>query len=373
MYFAKHKFPKYLIFSVLLTICTNSVWANIETNLPKNSNLMNNSAFWILGLLAVILLLFIGAVGRAIKNIATTTVSYPANKNQSTTRILGLIIAMGLCCTPFVQAQETAETTAAVSGLTGDFQALNTGVFWVLLSAVIFEAFILLVLLRILQKLVRTASALKGVTEEKSLFDLATFVSAMNASVPVERENDVMTEHVYDGIRELDNDLPPWWKYGFYLTIVVSIIYFIGYHVTQSFPLQLEEYNKELADAKIAKEAYLKNAGEQLDENNVTSISDPSALDLGKNLYKEKCIACHGAIGEGGVGPNLTDEYWLHGGGIKNIFKSIKYGIPAKGMIAWQGQLKPVEMQQISSYILSLKGTNPPGAKESQGDKYSGD
>ena len=76
---------------------------------------------------------------------------------------------------------------------------------------------------------------------------------------------------------------------------------------------------------------------------------------------------CHGQKGEGLVGPNFADEYWIHGGGIKNVFKVIKYGVPDKGMIAWQAQLKPADMQKVGSYILTLQGTNPPNPKAPQG------
>lgn len=192
----------------------------------------------------------------------------------------------------------------------------------------------------------------------------------MNDSVPVERETEVMTNHTYDGIYELDNNLPPWWKAMFYATIVFSVIYLVHYHILDTGDLQDQEYEKEMADAKTEIEAYLATSANNVDESNVTMVEEPARLESAKQLYVEKCAACHGQAGEGGVGPNLTDAYWLHGGDIKDIFKTIKNGVPEKGMIPWKAQLSPVQIQDISSYIISLEGSNPPNAKEPQGDLY---
>lgn len=189
-------------------------------------------------------------------------------------------------------------------------------------------------------------------------------------AVPLEKEADVMLDHEYDGIRELDNSLPPWWKYGFYLTIVFGVFYMLNYHVIGSGKLQLEEYEEQLALAEAEKQERLKEIAAIVDENTVTIMEDEVALNEGKKIFDEKCAVCHGYQGEGGVGPNMTDDYWIHGGSINDIFKVIKYGVPQKGMIAWQAQITPVDMQKLSSYITSLAGTNPPNAKEPQGDLY---
>ncbi len=193
---------------------------------------------------------------------------------------------------------------------------------------------------------------------------------ALNDSVPVEREKEVMTDHEYDGIKELDNNLPPWWLYGFYITIVFSVIYMFHYHVLGTGPSSAQEYATELAVAEEARTAYLAEMGEVIDEYSVVRISDADMLAKAGVAFIEKCAPCHTPSGGGSVGPNLTDEYWVHGGSINDIFRVIKYGVPEKGMIPWQGILTPEEMQAISSWIMDLQGTNPEGGLPPQGELY---
>ncbi|WP_345267915.1 cbb3-type cytochrome c oxidase N-terminal domain-containing protein [Nibrella viscosa] len=185
--------------------------------------------------------------------------------------------------------------------------------------------------------------------------------------LPMSQENDLMMEHNYDGIHELDNPTPPWFMYLFYGTIAFGVVYLIAYHVISTGDLQIDEYTKEVAIAEQQREAYLKKVAGNINENTVTVLADAKGLESGKALYTQYCTACHGEQGEGKVGPNLTDEYWLHGGQINEIFHTIMEGIPEKGMIAWKNQLNPLQIQQISSYILSLKGTHPANPKEPQG------
>jgi cytochrome c oxidase cbb3-type subunit 3 len=189
-------------------------------------------------------------------------------------------------------------------------------------------------------------------------------------SVPVAKEKDILLDHDYDGIKELDNNLPPWWKYGFYVTILFAFFYLIGYHVTGTGKLQLAEYSDELLLAQKQKEERLKNLTDNVNEDNVTILHETTAVSSGKETYEKFCAACHLVTGGGQVGPNLTDDNWLHGGGIRNIFKTITYGVPGKGMISWKSQLSPKQIQQVASYILTLHGTNPPDAKEPQGEKW---
>lgn len=186
--------------------------------------------------------------------------------------------------------------------------------------------------------------------------------------VPVEREGDILLHHDYDGIRELDNHLPPWWVNMFILTIIWAVGYMWYYHWGGAGLNQAEQYKKEVEKAQKEIAVALAGKAEAIDESNVVALTESGALGEGELIYKNACAACHGTNGEGTVGPNLTDENWIHGGGIKNIFKTVKYGVPEKGMIAWASQLQPADMQKVSSYILSLGGTNPANPKAPQGE-----
>lgn len=201
-------------------------------------------------------------------------------------------------------------------------------------------------------------------------FNMPNFWDKVNASVAIEHEKDVLLDHNYDGIQELDNNLPPWWKYGFYVTIIWAFGYMAYYHVMGG-PSSEKEFEREMAQAKIEVEEYMRANAGKVDESNVT-LADASGLAEGKQLFTANCAACHGNVGEGNaVGPNLTDQYWLHGGSLVDVFKSVKYGWPAKGMKSWQQDLTPVQIKNVASYIQSIQGSNPPNAKAPQGELYT--
>ena len=188
--------------------------------------------------------------------------------------------------------------------------------------------------------------------------------------VPKEKEQDIDLGHDYDGIRELDNSLPPWWLWLFYICIFWSAVYLWYYHVSDRGPSQEEEYIHEMAAAEDAKSRYLASQANAIDETSVIVVNDEVALAEGKEIYVANCLVCHGAQGEGGVGPNFTDKYWIHGGSVNDIFSTIKYGVPEKGMISWKAQLRPAAMQKVASYILSFQGTNPENQKAPEGELY---
>lgn len=187
-------------------------------------------------------------------------------------------------------------------------------------------------------------------------------------SKPIEAEGELILDHNYDGIKELDNSLPPWWLYGFYASIIFGAVYLVRFHIFNG-DNQYDELNNELAQAKIDIEAYKKTAKDLVDFNTVTVLTDASDINSGKNIFNQNCVACHMADGGGGIGPNLTDQHWILGGGIKNIFKTISEGGRAgKGMISWKNDLKPAEIAQVASYILTFQGTTPANPKVAEGD-----
>ena len=192
----------------------------------------------------------------------------------------------------------------------------------------------------------------------------------LTKSEPIENEANLLLHHDYDGIKELDNNLPPWWVYLFYVTIFFGVIYLVRYEMMGA-DNQEEELKKELAQAKIEVEEYMKTAPDLMDENSVTQLTDKADVDAGKAIFQTNCVACHRADAGGQIGPNLTDDHWILGGGIKNIFHTITNGgRDGKGMIAWGGTLKPKEIQKVASYILSLQGSKPAGGKEPEGEVW---
>ena len=188
----------------------------------------------------------------------------------------------------------------------------------------------------------------------------------MTRAVPIEKEADILLDHDYDGIKELDNPLPPWWKYGFYFTIAVAIIYTFNFHFGGTGKDPEQEYAAEMIEGEKQEEIYKAKTKNLVDENNV-GMSDASGIDAGKTIFLQTCVACHGTKGEGLIGPNLTDNYWIHGSTMNNIYNTIKIGYPEKGMQSWQSMYSPIQIKHLASFIASLKGTNPPNAKAPQG------
>lgn len=187
-------------------------------------------------------------------------------------------------------------------------------------------------------------------------------------SKPIEEEQEIILDHNYDGIKELDNKLPPWWVYMFYATILFGVIYLARFHVFGDYD-QDTEYLTEitLAEAEIAE--YKKNAKDLVDVNTVELLTDASDISAGKKIFETNCVACHMPDGGGGIGPNLTDRNWILGGGIKNVFNTISEGgRDGKGMVAWKQSLKPAEMAQVASYVLTFQGTTAANPKVAEGD-----
>ena len=188
---------------------------------------------------------------------------------------------------------------------------------------------------------------------------------------PIAEEKDLVIDHEYDGISELDNPVPAWFNGLFYASVVFAVVYLCVYHVFGWGMNQDQEYAFEMAKAEAARQEWLAQAANNVDENTVEVDVRPETITAGAAIYTQNCAVCHGNVGEGGIGPNLADEYWLHGGEVHDVFRIVKYGVLDKGMVPWEQSLTPVQIAEVSNYILTLRGTNPPNAKEPQGQKVS--
>lgn len=196
-------------------------------------------------------------------------------------------------------------------------------------------------------------------------------VSKLLSLRPIEEEKDLEIEHEYDGIKELDNPVPAWFNALFYSTITFGVVYLLVYHVFGWGPNQDQEYQREMALAEKAKQEFLAQSANLIDESTIEIDATGTLAASGKAIYMSNCAVCHGNAGEGGIGPNLTDEYWLHGGDIKDVFTVVKYGVPEKGMVPWEQTLTPGQIAEVSNYIITLAGTNPPNPKDPQGEKVA--
>ncbi len=216
--------------------------------------------------------------------------------------------------------------------------------------------------------------------------------------------NEEILDHEYDGIQEMDNNLPRWWLYLFYFSIVFAVVYMLYFHLFGIGYLQEDEYLQAMNPNYVRVDAsngeflgflpayhppIYKQGGDMTprraalaggkamavtvqtaatDTVVYMAVTDAARLMNGADIFKANCATCHGQLGEGGIGPNLTDDYWLHGDGMSNVVKSVKYGYPSKGMISWRLMLKPEQIIDVSSHVLTLRGTNPPNPKAPQGE-----
>jgi cytochrome c oxidase cbb3-type subunit 3 len=202
------------------------------------------------------------------------------------------------------------------------------------------------------------------IEEVPALVSLKKVNQVLTDAVPIEEEHKILMEHEYDGIQELDNNLPPWWVWGFYATIVFSFIYLINYHILGVSDLQIKAYDKEIKVAEKEVQAYLNKMAMNVDETSATLLTDASDLSAGAGIFAANCVACHKTKGEGEIGPNLTDNTWIYGYDIKDVFKTVKNGT-ANGMPEHSSKFNPVQIQQVASYVLSLpavKGLAPQGS-----------
>ncbi len=369
----KKFFKKYSWLKLKVIIATVLLFPSVvfAAGPPATSELSNPLAIVLLiviaGLLLVIALLANVVIGAAKLNLQRFI---DEKKKNNTGKIASIIL---LCCltTAAFAADAPAATVAADTSIAG----LSLTSFYILLSVIFLELIILVVLLLNLKKLLKqeavAVQSTDGTVATETSF--SNWWNNFNKFKPIKEESQIDLGHDYDGIRELDNRLPPWWLYGFYVCIIFAAIYLYRYHVAHSAPLSGEELKIEMAKADADKQEYLKKSANNIDETTAKLLTDPKDLDAAKKIFSTICAACHKPDGGGLVGPNLTDDYWLHGGNVKDIFKTIKYGYPDKGMKSWKDDYTPLQIEQLASYIKSLRGTNPPNPKDPQGTLYKED
>lgn len=315
-------------------------------------------------ILMMILLLVIAMLANLLLGVAQVKMekerkATPAAKAAAVVTILFLLFS-----SPLLAQDKAAEAAAAAdTGIAG----MSSISFYIMTSVVFVELIVILVLLmnvRILLKAEKESVEAAPAAAAVKL-KLGNLWMRLNSFRPAEQEADIDLGHDYDGIRELDNRLPPWWLYGFYLTIIVAFIYLYRFHVSHTAPGSAEEYTTAVATADQEVKEYLKKKGDLVDENTVTLLTSESELAEGKTIFMKSCVACHKEDGRGDVGPNLTDDYWLHGADVKSVFKTIRYGINA--MPKWETSYSNKQIAELTSYVKSLKGTKPANAKAPQG------
>ena len=294
------------------------------------------------------------------------------DKNKATSKLAALSLMMLLS---FISKNVAAQVT-----ITNDivklpnYGGLSASTFYLLVAVIATEFFSILFMVfsirRIHTELLPAKAAAIAKQSALATLWLKLDKKLFTKAIPIEQEADALLDHNYDGIQELDNALPPWWKYGFIITIGFAFVYMLNFHVLGNGKNPTEEYQAEMNNAQIEKEAYEAKNKDRIDEAHVP-LADAAGLQTGKVNFLANCVACHGVNGEGGVGPNLTDEFWLHKGSLNDIYNTIKKGYPDKGMQSWATKFNPKEMSQLAGFITTLKGTKPAGGKAPQGDLFS--
>ncbi len=324
-------------------------------------NFLENPVVWLLiiGLGFVVFL----------KEVLASTVINKVNKlmPKNYTRVQGIISFLFLFLTPLILAK-------AINLYQNPFSFLETPLIWIGLIAfglVVFAKEMLTI--TGVKKLEETEMIKAGINPDEvdNWAWSKKLINKWTEAKAIEEEEEIILDHNYDGIRELDNNLPPWWKYMFYISIIFAIIYLVRYEILGADNQEME-YKQSVAQAKrelIAFKSTLKDA--IIDAETVTVLTSEDDLNRGKAVFNLNCASCHIGDGGGGIGPNLTDKYWILGGGIKNVFTTISNGgRDGKGMIAWNKTLKPKDIQKVASYIMTLQGTTPAKPKASQGVLY---
>jgi cytochrome c oxidase cbb3-type subunit 3 len=345
---------------------------------PPQPSTMENPLVLALLVLMVLLALAIAILANTVNSAASVfrdkmRAQKEEEENKSSGGITATLLITGLLLSISGIAQVKPAADAAQAVVDNTINGLAPMTFYMLMLVLSVEILIIIVLIYQLKWLMGIEK--KAVTVEvkeetvKVKSGITAWWNRINKSIAIEKEKDIDLDHDYDGIRELDNTIPPWWRLAFAFTILFAVVYLYRYHVAKSAPLQIEEYQIAMQKGEEEKNAYLKLTASNVDENSV-KLLDVAGIDAGKTLFKTNCVACHGPEGQGLVGPNLTDTYWIHGGDIKDVFKTIKYGWPEKGMRSWKEDFSPIQIAQLASFVKSLGGTSPANPKAPEGTLF---
>ncbi|MFT3904043.1 MAG: cbb3-type cytochrome c oxidase N-terminal domain-containing protein [Niabella sp.] len=323
----------------------------------------------VLALVVIFLFFIIAVLGFTLQSAMELYKDKKKKEKESSGTAMKAMVMIGLLClTSFtVMAQAAPDAAAAVKEATFSNSKLLR---YLLLFIIVLEFIAILYFVKWI-KFFTGIEEMQQAKDKKGFFSssFSKWWTKVNKLKPIEEEASLDVGHSYDGIHELDNATPPWFTVAFIASIIFGLGYLWRYHVAESAPDQYQEYENSVTEAKMKLEAYMKSQGDQVDETNVVMLG-ASDIDAGKTLFAANCSVCHGDKGQGGVGPNLTDDYWLHGGKINDIFKTIKLGVVEKGMQSWKDVFSGNQIAQLSSYIKTLHGTNPPGGKEPQGEVF---
>ena len=364
----KNCMNKQKIVTAFFLLIGSTLFAQISPAAPSAVPAGSNMLEILLIITAFVLIFVIWGMGQVLVALSRQLLEKTSEASKSAVFSVLLILSL-------LSENAHAQTVAvdAAAKLIPNYGGISANTFYLLLSVIATEIFAILFLFfsirRIFVELLpeKSAAAVKKskLAELWVRLDKKLFTKA----IPLEQEADALLDHNYDGIQELDNALPPWWKYGFIITIGFAFVYLLNFHVLGNGKNPTEEYAVEMENAKIAKELYDANNKDKIDETMVP-MADAAGMKIGKDDYIANCIACHGSKGEGGAGPNLTDDYWIHKGSLNDIYHTLKVGYADKGMQSWAIKFSPKEMSEIASYVKMLKGTHPEGAKAPQGDLY---
>lgn len=360
------------ILAIGMLLCIPSIgFAQIKSKTPFwDSELMEPVAITLVSII-ILLLLTIGVMSKvlyaAIQTFRSKIIKgHPIYNIRKGSAMLLLVILVAVPVVIFANNMSGADASGMIAGISATS-------FYVLMSIVLLQIiiiFLLLMMFKNFSQLRRPVSL--EVLEQEEARKKRTWFERINKtrSFDEETEQAIALNHDYDGIVELDNPSPPWWNWFFILSVVYAVVYLWVLHVSKSVPMQIERLEIAYEKAEVAKQAYIEKMGAALDENSVVYLDSEADLSAGKQIFADVCAACHGPQGQGGVGANLIDDYWLHGGSIKDIFSLIKYGALEKGMPSWQDQYSPLQIAQVTSYIKSIGGTTAEGGKEPEGTLY---